>query len=86
MSDDEHPRDLTALLAAFYRGVRSATSGKHTSPGTTALLRLAVLLVGLACAGPILWHALGTMPAVLVVFIVVAVAIRVGYWYFRRQR
>ena len=84
MSEDEEPRDLVSLLVAFGHRVYHEMRGKHGSRARTTFSRIAVLVVLLAFGGPILWTALWSMPTALAVFIGLAIAFRVGRWFWRR--
>lgn len=77
---------MIKLLFTFYKGVRKLTDGKHTPPGLTAINRLILVCLVLAFSGPILWHALATMPGGLVFLISLGLALRVALWFWRRRR
>ena len=84
MSDDKRPMDATNLLRAVYQKSREVTSGEHDSPAQTGFARAVLLLAVLAFSGGVLWGALLTMPAPLVVLIAAFVVFRVGRWLYRR--
>ena len=75
---------MTKLLLSFYRRVRWLTNGDHGYPGLTMLSRIVLVLLVLGFAGPILWHALVTMPVSLVVVLGLGIALRITLWYRRR--
>ncbi len=77
---------MIKLLFTSYKVVRKLTDGKHTSPGLTAISRLTLVCLVLAFGGPILWHALVTMPGGLVVLILLGLALRLALWFWRRRR
>jgi hypothetical protein len=76
---------MIKLLLSFYKVVRKATDGKHTPPGLTAVNRLVLICLVLGFSGPILWHALVTMPVSLVVVLGLGIALRIALWYRRRH-
>lgn len=78
--------DVVRLLIGWTRKLNGLTSGKHGHPRLTVFARIAVLWFGLWLAGPILWHALMTMPIGLVAIVGLGLTIRVGLWYWRRYR
>jgi hypothetical protein len=77
---------LLKLLAKVYRTISWFTSGKHGSRGLTAFSRIMLVMLVLCLAGPILAHALATMPAGLVVIVGLGLALRLVLWCWRRQR
>jgi len=86
VSEHERPKDVFTLLGGFYLALHRAVSGEHGSPAVTALARVTVLLLGLGCAGPILWAALRDMPAALALFLGAALVLRVVRWFLRRSQ
>ncbi len=86
MSEDDKPGDVVSFLVAFGRRLFHEARGDSGSPVRTAVVRLAVLLVVLVCAGPILWQALLSMPTPLWVFIGLVIVGRIGLWLWRRSR
>jgi hypothetical protein len=85
MSDDDDDKwDAVAGLRAFHHRLSGEVRGEYGGRARTAFVRIAVLVVGLAFGGPILWAALWSMPTPLAVFIGLAIAFRVGRWFWRR--
>jgi hypothetical protein len=86
--DEDEEGTVLHLLAGFYRRTNALVQGKH-GPTAARISRVLLVVFVLGCAGPILWQAFLHMPVVLWVFILAAVALRVGRWawrkgYFRR--
>jgi fatty acid desaturase len=86
MSADEEERDVVDALRAFHHRLSGEIRGEYGGRARTAAVRVAVLVVGLAAGGPLLWAALWSMPPALAVLIGLAVAVRVGRWWLRRYR
>lgn len=86
MSGARQPWGTALLVYAAYRRTLRKVSGKRGNPARTLLLKIAFILFVMSLLGPILWHALWTMPTALVVFIGSACVFRVVRWYLRRNR
>jgi hypothetical protein len=77
--------DPIKFLIKLHKKINWLTSGKHGHPGLTVFSRLMLLLLVLAFSGPVLWHALATMPSGLVVIIALGLVLRFALRYWRRS-
>lgn len=77
--------DPIKFLINLNKKINYVTSGKHGNAGLTVFARLVLIFIVLGFAGPILGHALMTMPAGLVVIIMLGLALRLMLWYFKRS-
>jgi hypothetical protein len=84
MSEKEKPKDVFSLLFAFYHRTNNELRGEHGVRAWTRSVRVVALLLVLGLCGPLLWHALGTMPSGLIALIALAVIVRLGRRLWRR--
>jgi uncharacterized membrane protein len=86
VSGTRPPWGTALLVYAAYRRTIRKVGGKHRRPAQTLFVTGVVLMLVMPIAGPILWHALVTMPTVLVMLIGAAIVFRVVRWFLRRYR
>lgn len=79
-------RSTNALFLLWVTRRLTRTASARPRGPVGKLLRMAMLLVVLNLFGPLLWHALWTMPTGLAVLVGSAIVIRIGRWYWLRGR